>query len=152
MIFNMLENYAEDWSSVLDLYAGSGALGIEALSRGAERAVFVDKSPDACAAIKRNLAQLGFEESGTILRQTAESALQGLTGQFGIVFLDPPYADDGVDGVLRQIGESGLLSPDAVVVVEHRRSRRFDAGFRNLEAFRERRHGDTVVSLFRVKG
>src|SRR5436190_201171 len=70
MIFNVLENVAGDWSRVLDLYAGSGALGIEALSRGAESAVFVDRSNDACAAIRKNLVQLGFEKNATILRQT----------------------------------------------------------------------------------
>ena len=151
MIFNVLDNVAENWSRVLDLYAGSGALGIEALSRGAESAVFVERSNDACLAIRKNLTQLGFEKNATMVRQAVENALDGLTGTFGLIFLDPPYADEGIEKVVRKLAGSALLAEDSVVVVEHRRNRTFAEDFNRLELFKERRHGDTVVSFFRVK-
>lgn len=151
MIFNVLENSAEDWSRVLDLYAGSGALGIEALSRGSDAAVFIDKSADACAAIRKNLSALGFEDRATVLKQSVESGITGLDGPFGLIFLDPPYADDGVARILSLVDVGNLLGPETVVVVEHRRNRTLDGEYRSLELFKQRRHGDTMVSFFRVK-
>ncbi len=106
-------------ASVLDLFAGSGALGIEALSRGAKEATFVDSSPVAARIIASNLRLLG--EEGEVLNLDYQQALQRLKGKtFDIVFLDPPYAQKEFYGkAISLLEEGGLLSPGAALVIEY---------------------------------
>lgn len=104
---------------VLDLYAGSGALGIEALSRGAESATFVESSREAAAALHRNLAVTGLEPQARVLVRPVESVLAGLpTAVFDLVLADPPYAEGIPHEALRMLLERGWLAEDAAVVVE----------------------------------
>lgn len=108
-------------AAVLDLYAGTGALAIEALSRGAERAVLVEKGRDAIAAIRENLRALGLEARATLLSTSCEKAVADpsrLGGPFALVLVDPPYAD--VAAASRLVAAVvASLTPDATVVVEH---------------------------------
>lgn len=106
-------------SSVLDLFAGSGALGIEALSRGAKEATFVDSSPSAARLLASNLSLLG--EKGEVLALDYQQALHTLKGKaFDIVFLDPPYAQKEFYGkAVALLEEVGLLSPCAALVIEY---------------------------------
>lgn len=128
-LFNILGPPPED-ARVLDLYAGSGALGLEALSRGAALAVFVEQDPRACQTIGANLRALGLSTGAAgpraqILRAPVERLLstrRDLVGPFHWIFADPPYADGALPALLDALaGAPGLLHPAAVVVVEHPR-------------------------------
>jgi 16S rRNA (guanine966-N2)-methyltransferase len=113
-VFNILGRV--DGASVLDLYAGSGSMGLEALSRGAERAVFVERDPDAAKVIERNLDKLRLR--GTVLRRDAVSVLAAETRKYDLVLVDPPY--DMYLDVQPQLARylPGVLTEDGVVVVE----------------------------------
>ena len=113
-VFNILGPV--DGASVLDLYAGSGAMGLEALSRGAERAVFVERDPEAAKVIERNLDKLRLR--GTVLRRDAVSVLAAETRKYDLVLVDPPY--DMYLDVQPQLARylPGVLTEDGVVVVE----------------------------------
>ena len=107
---------------VLDLFAGTGALGIEAISRGAESVVFVDLSARTLAVLERSLDRLGIAEHATLMKCEARGALRRLAGssaRFDLVFVDPPYDDfDAIGPLLEQLVADGLLVPGATVVVE----------------------------------
>ncbi len=108
---------------VLDLYAGSGALALEALSRGAKSAVLADCGRDACRVIQENIDALGCGDRAALLRMkdaAALSALQKQNARFDLIFLDPPYRMDTAP-VCALILEAGLLAPDGVIVIEHSR-------------------------------
>ncbi|MEJ2515717.1 MAG: 16S rRNA (guanine(966)-N(2))-methyltransferase RsmD [Gammaproteobacteria bacterium] len=109
-----------DGARCLDLYAGSGALGLEALSRGAARVVFVDSSAVACAAI-RDALQIVGSEAGDVRRETAESYLAGPPEAFDVVFLDPPFRQGRVEPALQRLVDGGWLRPSALVYIETER-------------------------------
>lgn len=106
-------------SRVLDLYAGSGALGIEALSRGAEHATFVERSRPAAEILRANLAGTGFEARAAVLVRSVEEVLEGAPPEsFDLVFADPPYALGVPRPVLKHLHDQGWLSDNATVVLE----------------------------------
>ncbi|MDL9939008.1 16S rRNA (guanine(966)-N(2))-methyltransferase RsmD [Gordonia sp. ABSL1-1] len=150
-IFNILDARCE-WADlrVLDLYAGSGALGLEALSRGAGTAVLVDASRRAAASIATNIATCGVKAATTVVTRPVQAFLSGTHATYDLVFSDPPY-DLGVDEItedLRLLAD-GLLSPDALVVLE--RSARgagpqWPGGF---EVLVDKTYGDTRVEIAR---
>ena len=132
---------------MLDLYAGTGSLGIEALSRGAGRAVFVERSRAALGVLRRNLRELELEAVSRVLPLDVRQAARRLRAEgerFQLVLADPPYADRELAGPLGTLVSEGLLTVDAVVVVE--RSRRHPLqeipGLASIDA---RRYGDTVI-------
>jgi len=135
---------------VLDLFCGTGALGIEALSRGAARVVFVDRARRSIQVLRENLASLGVEEHIDIVRADARSALRRLAEaaeRFDLVLADPPYEAGGIVELLEELAASELLEPDAVVVVE--RSKRHSLGpVEGLELLDERGYGDTVIDRY----
>ena len=136
-VFNSLYSLgAIDDAMVLDLFAGSGALGIEALSRGAAEATFVESDRAALAALRDNLATLGFEDRATVVPADANVVVSTL-GHHDLVLLDPPYDFDGWDELLGHLH-------DAVVVIESDREIDLPAGWEN---HRTRRYGGTVVTL-----
>lgn len=104
---------------VLDLFAGSGQLGIEALSRGAEKAYFVDQSPCSIAVIKENIATVGFAQQSVITQTEAAAFLKSLSPnvQFDIVLLDPPYRQDTIQEILELL--DGIVAPDGKILCEH---------------------------------
>lgn len=136
-------------ASVLDLYAGSGALGLEALSRGAAHAVFVERDRSALEALERNVAAVDL--GGDIEAGSVETFLEHETGAFDLVFMDPPYAlgDDVVDEVLLLVG--ARLDPGAIVVV-HRRAGGAEPQSDNLRLIDRRRYGDDELWLFEKEG
>ena len=151
-LFGALESAdAIDGARVLDLYAGSGALGLEALSRGAAVAELVERAPAAAAIVRRNAAKVAraagaASASVSVHRSAVETFLRGARGPWDLVFLDPPYevGDAGLDEVLAALAP--LLSPDAVVVVERgRRSAGPDWEAAGLRADRDRTYGDTTL-------
>lgn len=139
---------------VLDLYAGSGALGIEALSRGAEQLVLVESNKSAQRAIRTNLANLGLEARATLLPLRAEASLKALErfAPFSLLFADPPWADaQAALRLLEKLASSALLAPAARLVLEHAaRTPPTLAENTPLEALDTRRWGDTAMTIFQV--
>jgi 16S rRNA (guanine966-N2)-methyltransferase len=149
-IFNMIAAAVPD-ATVLDLFAGSGALGIEALSRGAARAFFVDRSEEALVAIKRNLEAAGYQERGTVSRADAARWLSTHpleVGEATLALLDPPYADTrALEAALRELDDR--LPGAARVVAEHDARHRLPE-LKRLEVAHERRYGGSSVTILRT--
>ncbi|MBZ4334641.1 16S rRNA (guanine(966)-N(2))-methyltransferase RsmD [Corallococcus sp. AS-1-12] len=151
-IFNMLGQFL-DGQAVLDLYAGTGALGLEALSRGAGRLVLVDQDREALALCRKNTDALGFTSKVSILAQPVARALETLGKQgekFELVFADPPYAARVVETVLDAVVAAGLVTPGGVVVVEHDKREAAPDAHAGLGREDQRRFGDTLVSFYRA--
>jgi 16S rRNA (guanine(966)-N(2))-methyltransferase RsmD len=142
------------WPKVLELYAGSGALSIEALSRGAEHADMVESSRDARQAITANLTKTGLADRASVHGLTSERAVSTFRGPYDLILLDPPYDAEGVRAVLERLANGGLLERSGVVVWEHSRSteppERIGAGDAGggLRLLRSRQHGAASVSLY----
>lgn len=148
----MLESKAGDWSKVLDLYAGTGALGIEALSRGAEWADFVERNPKLCTVIRQNLEHTGLSAQGAIYCVTAEKALSILKGKYGILLLDPPYTDPSVDAIAERLSSSRLVGEESTIVIEHSRRAPLKEKYGNFKQVKNVRHGDSCVSVYQYAG
>jgi 16S rRNA (guanine(966)-N(2))-methyltransferase RsmD len=143
-LFSVLGASVQD-ARVLDLFAGSGALGIEALSRGAASAVFVDRSPRAVEAVRANLAALGIEAE--VHRVEARAWLRTASARadtYDLVFLDPPYRRAGELGRELSEGVAAVLAPGARVITESDRRDPLELG---LPLADERRYGDTVIRI-----
>jgi len=144
-------------SRFLDLFAGTGAVGIEALSRGATHAVFIEKHPPAARLIRENLASLGVESEaevlcGDVLKILEKSALRGSSpdATFNFVFLDPPYAaTDRYREVLHFLGSSTLLAESATVITESYHKMELPKTAGALERYRILRQGDAALTFYR---
>ena len=136
-------------ATFLDGYAGTGAVGIEALSRGAGSCDFVERDPGACAVIKDNLAATGFAAQGNVFCAHVARALPRLQGPYTLLLADPPYEDREAAAVLVQVAASALVGEGAVLVLEHsaREEPRGELG--RLSLVSVRRHGDSAVSIYR---
>jgi 16S rRNA (guanine966-N2)-methyltransferase len=144
-VFNMLGDL--EGTRVLDLFAGSGALGIEALSRGATHATFVERDPKAFGVIRANLDALGYEDRSSVVRADVARWLQARAEEATaahVILADPPYNDAVLDRALELLGRS--LEGGAVVVVEHAFRQPLSPPAR-LRLLRQRRYGDTAVTL-----
>lgn len=128
---------------VLDLFCGSGALGLESLSRGAKEAVFNDISNDSLSILRKNLAAL--RETGTVSRADFRDCLMHMRGRFDVIFCDPPYKEDCIDEVLSRILQRDLLSPGGVVVWESEREEVAPAGWVRSDV---RNYGRTKICFF----
>jgi len=153
-LFNVLAPVVED-SVWLDLYAGTGAVGIEALSRGARTVYFIEASRKAVAVIRQNLRSLAIEKGYEVLEREAGPALRlldSLSVSCDVCFLDPPYRmEHAYAEALGPLGQSRLLKPAGIVVAEH--DKHFDPGgkFGALERYRELRQGDAVLSFYKLR-
>jgi 16S rRNA (guanine(966)-N(2))-methyltransferase RsmD len=147
-IFSLLDNSAANWRRVLDLYAGSGALGIEALSRGAEWVDFVDYRRGCCEIIRGNLEKIGELHRAHVYCCSVKKALSFLEGSYDIIFIDPPYSDPSVHNLLMNLAESRLLSEGSLVVVCHGNRFPLSSNYGGLRLVRERRYGDTFISIY----
>lgn len=143
-------------STVLDLFAGSGAMGLEALSRGAGRAVFVDLGKPALAALRGNIADLGVGDRATVVATDAVTFVRKLAAQapdrpWRWVFIDPPYRTDLATQVLDGLGAApSALAPDATVVVEHDRRNPPLERHGSLLRTDSRRYGDTMIAFYEL--
>ena len=139
---------------VLDLFAGAGGVGLEALSRGATHATFVERDPRAIAALRQNVAALGVRGQTRLLQIDVERALDRLAAEsarFDIVFLDPPYEADLVQATLDRLGARAVMAAEAVVVAQHLTKRAPASATGALVAVRQRRFGETTLTFFRVQ-
>jgi 16S rRNA (guanine(966)-N(2))-methyltransferase RsmD len=147
-LFNILGEKVKG-AVFLDLYAGTGGIGIEALSRGAGRVVFIDDSRDSLQAIRRNIEQTGFGERAQVIPQRSETFLKKTSEQYDIVFLDPPYTLE-LEPLLTLVSESEILNPDAIVVTEHFKKQASVAQAGKLTLYREAQYGDTVLAFYKL--
>jgi 16S rRNA (guanine966-N2)-methyltransferase len=152
-LFNIL-GVRVDGAAILDLFAGSGAIGLEALSRGAHVAVFVEAHEPACRLIGKNLQRCGLQAQATVWCRDVLEAIPALNRQgqrFDAIFLDPPYQTPLLADTLRQLGDGRLLKADGQVIAEHFFKRALPEGFGRLQRTRVSRFGDVALSFYRVQ-
>jgi 16S rRNA (guanine(966)-N(2))-methyltransferase RsmD len=148
-IFSILESAADDWAQVLDLFSGSGALGIEALSRGAGWVDFVEHEPGCCAIIKDNLEKTGLGENAHVYCCSVARAISFLNKEYGIILMDPPYSDPAIDRMIEHLANSKLVGDGTTVVITRSSQRRLNPAYGTLNLAKEHRHGDSVIALYR---
>jgi 16S rRNA (guanine(966)-N(2))-methyltransferase RsmD len=152
-LFDVLGPGVRD-SVFLDAYAGSGAVGLEALSRGAKEVVFVEYHRAASDLIRRNLAALKMEDGFYLMNTKVLSAIERLDeegSRFDFIFLDPPYSEAReYHQVLRQLGRSRLLTPTSLVIAEHSRYFFLEEHYNRLARIRTIRHGDAQLTFYRL--
>lgn len=149
-LFNILRDVVAG-STFLDLFAGTGSVGLEALSRGAQRAVFVDNGREALELLDRNIRELEVGDRAQVIREDALQALQllGDGGQhFDLVFIGPPYGENLAQQALERLCEIEILNPGAVVVAEIFKKESVGRRYGALELFDERLYGDNRVILY----
>ena len=151
-IFSILENSTDDWSQVLDLFSGSGALGIEALSRGADWVDFVEREPRCCDIIKQNLEKTKLLDKTHIYCCSVAKAISFLDKEYNIILMDPPYSDLSIGDTITQVAISKLVGPDTTVVVTHSPHLPFESSYAMLNLVKERRHGDSCIAIYRKGG
>lgn len=152
-IFNVLGPDVVE-AKVLDLFAGTGALSLEALSRGARDAVVVEDQGAALEILRRNLATLGLENKVRVMPIPVQGALKKLAGrgeQFTLVFLDPPYERGLALKTLTALQGSGLLLPEARIIAEHSQRETLPEQLGKLTLSQCRRYGDTQVAFYQVR-
>ncbi|NGZ75555.1 16S rRNA (guanine(966)-N(2))-methyltransferase RsmD [Saccharibacillus alkalitolerans] len=149
-IFSMIGPFFEG-GTALDLFAGTGGLAIEALSRGMERAVFVDADAKSIEVVKSNLKATGFEGKAEVYRNDAQRALKALAKRetkLDLVFLDPPYRMKNGAELMLKMEEAGLLEAGAVVVLEYESSYEYPESFGAFALRRKAVYGETAVSIY----
>jgi 16S rRNA (guanine(966)-N(2))-methyltransferase RsmD len=148
-IFNILREEIEG-RMVLDLFAGTGNLGIEALSRGARKVVFVEKERHALELIQRNLAQLGLEEQSEVLPIDVNQAIRILKQRgktFNLIFMDPPYEKGLIAKTLLKLRSHPVYHRDSLLVIEHHRREVLPPILQGWNLIRQRQTGETVISF-----
>ena len=147
-LFGILEAAGAPLESVIDLYAGSGALGIEALSRGAERCLFVESSRQACRVVRENLRRAHFTDRGEVTTGLVGHWLPADGQQFSLVLADPPY-DDATAWAAIDRSIANALGEDAVIAVEHAARTTAPPSLAGFARWRERRQGDGAIAVYR---
>lgn len=147
-VFNSLASLGVEPDRVLDLFAGTGAIGIEALSRGATSADFVDAGREQCAVIRDNLRTTGFDRAGNVHQMSVSAFIDRASRSYDFIVMDPPYADPEIIPMLEKLGSSRLVQSGTVIVLGH--SPRITPPDRvgPLETLRHRCHGDTCFSIY----
>jgi 16S rRNA (guanine(966)-N(2))-methyltransferase RsmD len=148
-IFAILENMASDWTQVLDLFSGSGALGIEALSRGAGWVDFVEIEPRCCGIIKENLEKTRLAEQAHIFCCSVAKVFAFLDKEYNIILMDPPYANPSIGNLITQLANSKLVGTNTTVVVTHSPRLPLNSTYATLSLIKEHRHGDSCISIYR---
>ncbi len=153
-LFSIIQSYLQE-SNVLDLFAGSGALGIESLSRGANHCTFCDKSYESVKMLKQNLQKTNLEDKATIFVQDYKKCLKSLTGKkYDIIFIDPPYKLDIAVNSIKLILEYKMLSKDGIIILETDEEKRELSEIENieLEVYDVRKYGRVSLIFLRERG
>ncbi len=146
-IFNIVQ-FDVEGRRVLDLFAGTGQLGIEALSRGAEKCVFVDASRTAANVVRENVEQTGFETQSRVVQSDALSFLTSCREKFGLCFLDPPYASNLLDEALTRIAEIDIMLENGIIVCESAADKLLPTLPEPYKMGREYRYGKIKLTLY----
>ncbi len=150
-VFSIILPYFKPKTVVMDVFAGSGNLGLEALSRGAVKAYFSDSERDSVRLVRENVAICRAQDKAVILNADFRSAISRVSEKIDFYFLDPPYADGYLLEALDTILDSGSLAADGMIVCEHDRHEELPEEYRDLECFRSRRYGKTGLTIYRRK-
>ena len=134
---------------VLDLFGGTGQLGIEALSRGAKSAVFVDAREDACKLIRENLKRARLDKEGRVVRSDYLEYLRRCKEKFNIIFLDPPYAEVFLENALKCIAEIDILQSGGIIVTERPLGKELPWEFEGFSRSRDYKYGKTLLTIYR---
>jgi len=151
-IFSNLENTADTWELVLDLFTGSGALGIEALSRGAGWVDFVEREPRCCAIIRQNLEKTKLAAQAHIYCCGVAKALSFLDKEYSIILMDPPYSNTSIGSLVAQLATSKLVGTETTLVVTHSPHLSLNSTYTTLNLIKEHRHGDSCIAVYRKEG
>ncbi len=151
-IFSILENITSDWTNVLDLFSGTGALGIEALSRGAGWVDFVESEPRCCGIIKENLEKTKLAAQAHVYCQSVGRALSFLDKEYDIILMDPPYANSSIGNLVVQLATSKLVGADTTLVVTHSPHLPLAATYATLNLIKGHRHGDSCIAVYGKEG
>ena len=136
-------------SKVLDLFGGTGQLGIEALSRGASSAVFVDAAEPACKLIRENLKRTKLEQQGSVVRGDYLDFLKRSRDKFDIIFLDPPYAEVFLENALNCITEIDILQTNGIIVTERPLDKELPWEYEGFQRSRDYKYGNTLLAVYR---
>jgi 16S rRNA (guanine966-N2)-methyltransferase len=147
-LFAILQALDVSFTRVLDLYSGTGAMGIEALSRGAGHCDFVEVDARACEVIRANLLLLGYTGVATVHCAPVARALARLEGPYSLVVADPPYEYDRAESEIAGLIERGLLAPDGLLAVEHSKRKEWPEALAGRSRLLNRRHGDTALTVY----
>lgn len=150
-IFDILQDDIRD-ATFLELYAGTGAVGLEALSRGAKRVFFVENSHIRSKVIKDYIREIGFVNKAYIYSKKAEDFLKGVSNSgmtFDIIFADPPYASDEIMKIMRLLNEYNVLRQGGCLVVEHSSKSGLPQHIQSLRLVKDYKYGDTMLTLYR---
>ena len=147
-LFNIIQ-FEIEGRRVLDLFGGTGQLGIEALSRGAEKAVFVDAGEDACKLIRENLKRTKLENQAKVVRADYLQYLSGCKETFSLVLLDPPYAEVFLENALNKISEIDILQTDGIIVCERPLEKKLNVELPGFTRSKDYKYGKTVISIYR---
>ena len=142
-------NFDIPGSQVLDLFGGTGQLGIEALSRGAKSAVFVDAREEACRLIRENLKRTHLEGEGRVIRSDYLDYLDRCREKYGIIFLDPPYAEVFLENALKRITEIDILQSDGIIVTERPLGKELPWEYPGYTRSRDYKYGKTLLTIYR---
>ena len=134
---------------VLDLFGGTGQLGIEALSRGAKSAVFVDQREEACRLIRENLKRTRLENEAKVVRSDYLDYLRRCREQFDIIFLDPPYAEEFLENALKCIAEIDILQSGGIIIAERPIEKELPWEFEGFTRSRDYKYGKTLITVYR---
>jgi len=147
-VFSIVQ-FEVEGSRFLDLFAGTGQMGIEALSRGAVSAVFVDGWKDACQLVRDNLKLARLSEKAKVVNSDYLSYLKNCREQFDIIFLDPPYAEIFLENSLNKISEIDILSDRGIIICERPAEKQLDLDISGLQRWKDYRYGKTWITVFR---
>ncbi|SHJ58635.1 16S rRNA (guanine(966)-N(2))-methyltransferase RsmD [Tepidibacter formicigenes] len=152
-VFNIINNRLID-SFVLDIFSGTGSLGIEALSRGAQKCTFIDSSKESIKVIKENIEKARVNDKSEVILSDAISAINKLgvrRDKFDIIFMDPPYLKNLIEPVLEEISKKNILEEDGIIIVEHDTKDELLEEINNLYKYREKKYGNTTISFFALE-
>jgi 16S rRNA (guanine966-N2)-methyltransferase len=149
-LFSVLASLGVEWTRVLDLYAGAGGVGIEALSRGGEWCDFVDRDPAAARVIRYNLEHVGFADLGQVHLASVGSFIAAAREPYDLVIVDPPYADPAIVSTLEELSRSGAVEDGTIVCIGHSPRVTLPDELGRLVKLRGRCHGDSCFAVFDV--
>jgi len=150
-VFNIIQ-FDIEGRRALDIFAGSGQMGIEALSRGARECVFVDNDKNAVKAVNENLKALGFAEISTVFEKDYKAFVKSEKGKFDLVFLDPPYGDGHIAKALELFSAFDILSDGGIIICEGMREEKLPEAVGKLAKSHEYLYGRTKISLYKRAG
>lgn len=152
-LFNIINPYIME-SDVLDLFAGTGSLGIECLSRGANKCVFVDVSKESISIVKSNIKKARVENESVVLNLDFKDSINKLkiqNNKFDVIFMDPPYYKNMFIDALEKIDEASLLKADGIIIIEHDTKDKFPEKIKNFIQTKSKKYGNTTLTFYTLE-